>query len=77
VKSVLGEFSSGVSICCNKHTRSDLGAPFLLGAPSSGSACDQRSENFKVFGFYNVPVKNEASFNKVLCTVTNTVVTCQ
>jgi len=44
VKSVLGEFSSGVSICRNKETQSDLGAPFLpgalpagrYGAPSSG-----------------------------------------
>ena len=46
VKSVIGEFSSGVSICRNKNTQSDLGAPFLPGAPrprgtgdpSSGSA---------------------------------------
>ena len=33
VKSVLGEFSSGVSICPNQRTRSDLGAPFLPGSP--------------------------------------------
>jgi len=32
VKSVLGEFSFDVSICCYKGTQSDLGAP------SSGSA---------------------------------------
>jgi len=31
VKSVLGEFSSGVSICHNKSTQSDLGGPFLPG----------------------------------------------
>jgi len=45
VKSVLGEFSSGVSICRNKSTQSDLGAPFFpapprpgdTGGPSSGS----------------------------------------
>jgi len=28
VKSVLGEFSSGVSICRNKSTQSNLGPPF-------------------------------------------------
>jgi len=33
VKSVLGEFSSGVSICRNKGAQSDLGAPFLSGTP--------------------------------------------
>jgi len=47
VKSVLGEFSSGVSICRNKGTQSDLKATFLpgplfarpgsTGDPSSGS----------------------------------------
>jgi len=31
VKSVVGEFSSGVSICRNKSPQSDLGAPFLPG----------------------------------------------
>jgi len=36
VKSVLGEFSSGVSICRNKGTQSDLGSPFLPGAPRLG-----------------------------------------
>jgi len=36
VKSVLGEFSSGVSISRNKSTRSDSGAPFLPGAPPAG-----------------------------------------
>jgi len=36
VKSVLGEFSSGVSICRNKGTQSDLGALFLPGAPPAG-----------------------------------------
>ena len=29
----IGEFRSGVSICSNKGTQLDLGAPFLLGAP--------------------------------------------
>jgi len=29
VKSVLGEFSSSVSICRNQRTWSDLGTPFL------------------------------------------------
>jgi len=45
VKYVLGDFSSGVSICCNKGTQSDLGPPFCpppwpggTGGPSSGSA---------------------------------------
>jgi len=46
VKGVLVEFSSGVSICRNKGTRSDLGALFCpkpppaggTGDPSSGSA---------------------------------------
>ena len=33
VKSVLGEFSSGVSACRNKGTQSDVGAPFLPGPP--------------------------------------------
>ena len=33
MKSVLGEFSFGVSICRCKGTQSDLGAPFLPGAP--------------------------------------------
>jgi len=28
VKSALGEFSSGVSVCRNKGTQSDLGTPF-------------------------------------------------
>ena len=35
-KSVLGEFSSGVSICYNKGTRSDLGILFLLEPPGRG-----------------------------------------
>jgi len=45
VKSVVGEFSSGVSICRNKGHQSDFGVPFLpappaggTGGPSSGSA---------------------------------------
>jgi len=33
VKSVLGEFSSGLSICRNKGPQSDLGAPFYQGLP--------------------------------------------
>ena len=45
MKSVLGEFRSGVSTCRNKGSQSDLGASFLLapprpgdtGGPSSGS----------------------------------------
>jgi len=36
VKSVLGEVSSGVSICRNKGTWSDLGAPFFPGIPPAG-----------------------------------------
>jgi len=36
VKSVVGEFSSGVSIYRNQHTRSDLGARFLSGPPLAG-----------------------------------------
>jgi len=36
VKSVLGAFSSGVSICRKKGTRSDLGASFLFGVPRPG-----------------------------------------
>ena len=36
MKSVLGEFSFGVSICCYKGTQSDLGAPFLSGPPDAG-----------------------------------------
>jgi len=36
VKSVLGEFSSGVSVCRNKGTQSDLGVPFLPGSPPAG-----------------------------------------
>jgi len=36
VKSVLGELSSGVSVCRNKGTESDLGAPFLLAPPGRG-----------------------------------------
>ena len=35
-KSLLGEFSFGVSICRNKGTQSDLGALFLSGAPDRG-----------------------------------------
>jgi len=38
VKSVLGEFSSDVSIISNKSTRSDSGAPFLPGAPRGRGA---------------------------------------
>jgi len=34
VKSALGEFSKRVSICRNKGTQSDLGAPFLAGYSS-------------------------------------------
>jgi len=30
------EFSSGVSICRNKGTQADLGAPFLPGPPPAG-----------------------------------------
>jgi len=33
VKSVLGELSSGVSICRNKGTRSDLGPPLCPPRP--------------------------------------------
>jgi len=33
VKSVLGEFSCGVSICPNKGPHSDLGTPFYQGSP--------------------------------------------
>jgi len=36
VKSVLRQFSSGVSICRNKGTQSDIGAPFCLGNPGRG-----------------------------------------
>jgi len=36
VKSVLGEFSSGVSVCRNKSTQSDVGTPFLPGPPRPG-----------------------------------------
>ena len=36
VKSVLGQFSSAVSICRNKGTQSDLGVPFLSGSPPAG-----------------------------------------
>jgi len=36
VKSVLGEFSSGVSICRNNGTQSDFGALFLPGPPLPG-----------------------------------------
>jgi len=36
VKSVLGEFSSVVTIFRNKGSQSDLGAPFLDGAPRPG-----------------------------------------
>jgi len=36
VKSVLGEFSFGVSICRNKGTQSDLGAPFYPPSPRLG-----------------------------------------
>ena len=50
MKSILGEFSSGVSICRNKGTQSDLWAPFLPGpppaggyGPSSGSDCNAAS----------------------------------
>ena len=47
VKSFLGEFSSGVSVCRNKGTESDLVAPFCpgpprpggTGSPSSSSGC--------------------------------------
>ena len=34
VKSLLGEFSSGVFISRNKSTRSDSGAPFLPAPPA-------------------------------------------
>ena len=37
VKSVLGDFSSGVSVCHNKSTQSDLEAPFLPGPHSRGA----------------------------------------
>jgi len=36
VKSVHGEFSSGVSIWRNKRTHSDLGAPYCLCPPAWG-----------------------------------------
>ena len=36
MKSVLGEFSSVVSIFRNKDSQSDLGAPFLDRAPRPG-----------------------------------------
>ena len=36
MKSVLGEFSSGVSICRNKGTQSNLEASFLPGDPPAG-----------------------------------------
>jgi len=36
VKSVIGEFSSGVSTCHNKNTQSNLGDPFLPGLPLAG-----------------------------------------
>jgi len=36
VKSVLGEFSSGVSICRNNGTQSDLGGPLSARAPLAG-----------------------------------------
>jgi len=37
VKSVLGEFSSGVSICHNKSTQSDLGSLPAQGPPGRGN----------------------------------------
>jgi len=37
MKSVLGEFSSGVSICRNKGTQSDLGPPSCLAPKNNGS----------------------------------------
>jgi len=37
VKSVLGEFGSGVSICCNKGTQSDLGSPIYSEPTPAGS----------------------------------------
>jgi len=57
VKSVLGEFSSGVSVCRNNGTQSDVRAHFLPGAPrpgvtgcpSSGSDCTARCQLFSVF----------------------------
>jgi len=44
VKSVLGEFSSGLSICCNKGPQSDMGSPFLPGSSSGfgGSAIQNK-----------------------------------
>ena len=36
MKLVLGDFSSGVSICRNKDTKSDLGTPFFPGSPQPG-----------------------------------------
>ena len=36
MKSVLGEFSFGVSICRNKGTESDLGTLFCPGHPGTG-----------------------------------------
>ena len=36
MKLVLGDFSSGVCICRNKRTRSDLRAPFFPGSPGRG-----------------------------------------
>jgi len=36
MKSVLGEFCSGISICRNKGTESDLGTPFCPGHTGRG-----------------------------------------
>jgi len=36
VKSIRGEFSSGVSICRNKGTQSDLGTPSFPDPPPAG-----------------------------------------
>ena len=38
VKLVLGEFSSGVSVCSNKDTQSDLGTPLFPRPPRPGGA---------------------------------------
>jgi len=37
VKSVLGVFSSGVSVCRNKGAQSDLGTPFHQGLGGTGA----------------------------------------
>ena len=56
MKSVLGEFSSDVSICPNKYPQSDLEAPCLARVPRSGvweafpSALDMQETNTVIQG---------------------------